>query len=337
MSRPGRGARLCVMPVAAAIAALAAGCNRVQSSLAPTGDQAIAIHGIWTLMLWVCVPVYLLVLAALWFALARGRGTGHAVAGDAGIERALVVWAVVIAALLTVLTAASYAVDRRLHAQPLDPLDVRVTAKQWWWEVTYLGPDPSTHFTTANELVLPLGRPARIELRTADVIHSLWIPALNGKEDLVPGRANEIVMTPRRTGRYRGQCAEFCGLQHAHMALDVEVEAPAAFARWRQAQLAAAAPPATPTAAAGQRVFLSTACATCHAIRGTTAGSVAGPDLTHLASRRTLAAGALPMNRAALAAWIADPQAAKPGTDMPAVPLPPDELTAVVDYLMELR
>lgn len=323
--------------LAPVLAAALAGCNRVQSSLAPAGDQAMAIHGIWTLMLWICVPVYLLVLAGLWFALARGRGTGHAVAGDAGIERALVAWAVVIAILLTILTAASYAVDRRLHAEPLHPLDVRVTAKQWWWEVTYLGPDPSTHFTTANQLVLPLDRPARIELRTADVIHSLWIPALNGKEDLIPGRANQIVMTPRRAGRYRGQCAEFCGLQHAHMALDVQVEPPAAFARWRQAQLAAAPSPATTTASAGQRVFLSTACVTCHAIRGTPAGSRSGPDLTHLASRRTLAAGALPMDRASLAAWIADPQAAKPGTDMPAVPLSPDELTAVVDYLMELR
>ena len=321
----------------AACAVSLAGCNRVQSALAPAGDQAAAIHGIWTLMLWICVPVYLLVLAALWFALARGRGAGHAIASDRGIERGLLLWTVVIAVLLTVLTAASYAVDRRLHAQPQRPLEVRVTAKQWWWEVSYLGADPSTHFVTANELFLPAGRPARIELRSADVIHSLWIPALNGKEDLIPGRPNEIVMTPRKTGRYRGQCAEFCGLQHAHMALDVQVGSADAFARWRRAQVAAAFPPTTAAAARGQQVFLSQACAMCHAIRGTPAGAVTGPDLTHFASRRTLAAGALPMDRASLAAWLADPQSVKPGTDMPAVPLAPDDLAAVTEYLMELR
>jgi len=320
-----------------ATASAVAGCNVVQSSLAPSGDQAIAIHGVWTLMLWICGPVYLLVLVALGFALLRGRGSGHAVASERGIERALLLWTLVIAALLTVLTAASYAVDRRLHARTSDPLQVRVTAKQWWWQVEYLGADPSRHLTTANELHLPVDRPARIELRSADVIHSLWIPVLNGKEDLIPGHANEITMTPRAIGRYRGQCAEFCGLQHAHMALDVQVDDAAAFARWRAHQLTPSTPPTVATARAGQRIFESSACALCHTVRGTQAGGITGPDLTHLASRRTLAAGTLPLDRGTLTAWIADPHHYKPGVNMPAVPMSAAQRSALVDYLLGLQ
>jgi len=224
-----------------------------------------------------------------------------------------------------------------LHATPVNPLKIQVTAKQWWWQVDYLDPDPSRHFTTANELRLPVDRPAEIELRSADVIHSLWIPALAGKEDLIPGRENRITMTPRKAGDYRGQCAEFCGLQHAHMALDVQVLDATGFERWRRQQLAPAVPPAGASARLGEQVFASSACAMCHRIRGTTAGGVTGPELTHFASRRTIAAGTLPMDRAALTGWIADPHARKPGVDMPAVPLAKREREAVVDYLMGLE
>ena len=329
------------MSRARAVVALAAaglcGCNRVQSALAPAGDQARAIEGIWHLMLWICGPVYLLVLAGLAFAMLRGRGSGHAVASERGIERGLLGWVVVTAGLLTVLTAASFAVDRRLHATPANPLKIRITAKQWWWQIDYLDPDPSRRLTTANELRLPVDRPAEIQLRSADVIHSLWIPALAGKEDLVPGRENRITMTPREVGDFRGQCAEFCGLQHAHMALDVRVVAPAEFEQWRSAQLAPAAPPASATARHGEQLFTTTACAMCHRVRGTTAGGVTGPELTHLASRRSLAAGTLPMDRASLAAWLADPQAHKPGVNMPAVPMTAADRAALVDYLAGLR
>ena len=318
-------------------ALLLAGCNEVQSSLAPAGDQARAIHDLWRLMLWICGGMYLLVLAGLGFALWRNRGRGYAVASDRGIERGLLVFALVVAALLTVLTAASFAVDRRLHAPVSDPLSVRITAHQWWWQVEYLDPDPSLHFITANELRLPVDRPARIELRAADVIHSLWIPVLAGKQDMIPGRNNVVVMTPRKPGRYRGQCAEFCGLQHAHMVLDVQVDDPGAFDRWAAAQRLPAAAPASARAQRGQQVFERGACALCHAIQGTAAGGVTGPDLTHLASRRTLAAGTLPLGRDTLVAWIADPQRHKPGADMPAVPLTGEELDAVAEYLMELH
>jgi cytochrome c oxidase subunit II len=189
---------------------------------------------------------------------------------------------------------------------------------------------------TANEVHLPVDRPARIELRTTDVIHSLWIPVLNGKEDMIPGHANVIVMTPRKTGTYRGQCAEFCGLQHANMALDVQVDDVAGFNAWLARQRMPAAVPASPGAVKGQQLFDAGPCAMCHAIQGTSAGGTSGPDLTHLASRRMLAAGALPLNRGTLAAWIVDPQRHKPGTNMPAVPMQPQQLADIVDYLMGL-
>jgi cytochrome c oxidase subunit 2 len=321
---------------AACASALLAACNTVQSALAPVADESRAIERVWGLMLWICGPMYALVLLALGYALWRNRGNGHGRAGDRALWFGLLGFSVLTAGLLTVLTAQSYVQDRRLHAPVVDPVNVRITAKQWWWQVEYLDADPSRQFTTANELHLPVDRPARIELASADVIHSLWIPVLNGKEDLIPGHANTITMTPRKVGRYRGQCAEFCGLQHANMALDVQVDDAAAFAAWQAHQRMPAPAPTTPTAIAGRNDFNALACALCHAIGGTPAGGVVGPNLTHLASRRTLAAGALPLDRGTLETWIIDPQRHKPGTNMPAVPLQPQQLSDITDYLMTL-
>jgi cytochrome c oxidase subunit 2 len=321
---------------AACASALLAACNTVQSALAPVADESRAIERVWDLMLWICGPMYALVLLALGYALWRNRGNGHGRAGDRALWFGLLGFSVLTAGLLTVLTAQSYVQDRRLHAPVVDPVNVRITAKQWWWQVEYLDADPSRQFTTANELHLPVDRPARIELASADVIHSLWIPVLNGKEDLIPGHANTITMTPRKVGRYRGQCAEFCGLQHANMALDVQVDDAAAFAAWQAHQRMPAPAPTTPTAIAGRTDFNALACALCHAIGGTPAGGVVGPNLTHLASRRTLAAGALPLDRGTLETWIIDPQRHKPGTNMPAVPLQPQQLSDITDYLMTL-
>ena len=321
---------------AACASALLAACNTVQSALAPVADESRAIERVWDLMLWICGPMYALVLLALGYALWRNRGNGHGRAGDRALWFGLLGFSVLTAGLLTVLTAQSYVQDRRLHAPVVDPVNVRITAKQWWWQVEYLDAYPSRQFTTANELHLPVDRPARIELASADVIHSLWIPVLNGKEDLIPGHANTITMTPRKVGRYRGQCAEFCGLQHANMALDVQVDDAAAFAAWQAHQRMPAPAPTTPTAIAGRNDFNALACALCHAIGGTPAGGVVGPNLTHLASRRTLAAGALPLDRGTLETWIIDPQRHKPGTNMPAVPLQPQQLSDITDYLMTL-
>jgi cytochrome c oxidase subunit 2 len=178
---------------------------------------------------------------------------------------------------------------------------------------------------------------ARIELVSDNVIHSLWIPPLNGKQDLIPGRKTELAVTPRTLGRFRGECAEFCGLQHAHMVLPVTVESPADFATWLAQRRAPAPEPTSAAALRGKQLFEGGPCALCHAIAGTEADAHSGPDLTHLASRPQLAAGALPNDREHLAAWLADPQKHKPGTNMPDPRLRPQEIADLVAYLETLK
>lgn len=312
----------------------AVGCSGGQTPLAPTGDQAEALHGLFLLMLAVCGGMYLLVIGGLgWSLLRRKRSQGHESAGDAVLERAVKVVAGLIVAGLTVLIVSSFFADRALFAtREQDALDVRVTGHQWWWRIEYRDPASGRWIETANELHLPLGRTTRLHLVSADVIHSLWIPNIAGKLDMVPGRRNLLDVTPRREGWFRGQCAEFCGLQHAHMAFDVKVESPAAFASW----LAAQARPAAGAGGEGAALF-ATRCGACHAVRGTPASGRAGPDLTHVAGRRSIAAGTMAMSRGALQGWIAQPQAIKPGTSMPTVTLSGAQADAIADYLAGLR
>jgi cytochrome c oxidase subunit 2 len=319
-----------------------AGCNTVQTTQLPQGEQALAIDFIWRSMLWVCGIFYAAVLLGLVLALTRRRhdarpGVDLEKRQDRTIERGLVAWTALVALSLAGLTAASFAVDRRLSMSNGGDVRIRVTAKQWWWQVEYLHDEPSLNFTTANEIVLPVGREARLALEASDVIHTLWIPNLAGKRDMIPGRHNQLSITPLEAGDFRGQCAEFCGLQHAHMALDVHVLAGDAFEHWREAQRKPAAMPRSDLARRGQQVFMSKPCSTCHTITGTDAGSRTGPDLTHVASRSTLAAGTLPMRRDQVRAWIKDPQAYKPGANMPRVELSDVELDAVTAYLVELE
>jgi cytochrome c oxidase subunit 2 len=323
---------------------LLAGCSGIQSPVNPAADQAAGIDLVWRVMLVVCGVMYALVLGFLAWAIWRRRreiglapATGHTGA-EPMLERSLGGWAALIVAGLFGLTITTFLVDRGLADSGPRPLDIRVTANQWWWAIEYRDPaDPSQTLRTANELHLPLGRTARIELKANDVIHSFWVPNLAGKEDLIPGRTNHALITPRRVGQFRGQCAEFCGLQHAHMALDVTVEQPGQFEAWRQAQLQPARAPSSPDEAQGQRLFLSKACVMCHAISGTSAAAVVGPDLSHLAGRKTIAAGALPNDAQHLASWIADPAEIKPGTNMPKVKLEPSELASLTAYLASLR
>lgn len=329
---------------AAGLALLLAACNGRQNALDPAADQAATSEAMWRTMLVVCGVMYVLVLAFLAWALWRARtrrdpgvvATGRT-AAEPALERSLAGWSALIVAGLLFLSIASFVADRSLARTGPDPLDVKVTANQWWWQVEYPGERPDRRITTANELHLPAGRPARITLAANDVVHSFWIPNLSGKQDLVPGRINRLTVTPRREGAYRGQCAEFCGLQHANMALDVVVESPAQFEAWRARQLATPPPPAEELAEAGRQVFLSQACVMCHRIAGTEAGGMTGPDLTHVASRATIAAGALPNGPGGLSAWIADPQGVKPGTNMPRVPLSGPQLNALVAYLETLK
>jgi cytochrome c oxidase subunit 2 len=212
---------------------------------------------------------------------------------------------------------------------------LEITGHQWWWEARYLGPDPSQTFVTANEIHIPVGRPVLVKLQGADVIHSFWIPALSGKTDTIPGRTNLAWMQADRPGTYRGQCTEYCGLQHAHMAAYVIADPPDVFEAWRRAQTEPAGPAAGPSAI-GEGLFTDR-CGACHTVRGTTAGGIAGPDLTHLMSRATLAAGTVPNTISGLDGWIANPQALKPGARMPATDLSGAELGQLTAYLETLK
>jgi len=222
------------------------------------------------------------------------------------------------------------------HPPDTPALTVQVTAAQWWWGLRYTSTDPSRTFITANEIHIPVGQPVRFELASADVIHSFWVPQLGGKMDVIPGQTNVTWLQADKPGVYRGQCAVFCGAEHARMVLEVIAEPPREFRAWQEDQLRETTTSPSATAREGQRVFQAH-CAACHAIRGSDAAGIVGPDLSHLMSRRTLAAGVLPNTPGNLAGWIADPQALKPGAKMPDHLVSGPDLTAVVGYLNTLQ
>jgi cytochrome c oxidase subunit 2 len=332
--------------LAAILPVCLAGCTGIQTMTGGQGSESASFNSLLIVFAIVTGLSFLLVLTFLAAAILRRRGSradgiadAQAVASrDGALTRLFVFWLAFVALGLAGLSVASWLGDREAVAVSADrAVDVTVTGRQWWWQVDYGGIRPNQGFTTANELHLPVGVPARIKLRSGDVIHSFWIPNLAGKQDLIPGRENDILITPTAIGRYRGQCAEYCGLQHAHMAFDVIVETPEDFIRWRKAQLALAPAPDTPLRQAGFAYVTTRECATCHAIAGTPANGRLGPDLTHVASRLSIGAGTYPMTRGHLYGWVADPQSAKPGNQMPVVGLEPAELHAVVAYLESLK
>jgi Heme/copper-type cytochrome/quinol oxidases, subunit 2 len=215
---------------------------------------------------------------------------------------------------------------------------ITVTGYQWWWGIDYKDPNLQAEFSTANEMHIPVGKTVRVTLVSADVIHSFWVPQLQGKMDVIPGDTNEVRLFASRPGDYRGQCAEFCGAQHAHMAMHVIADEPAAFQRWIAAQRQSAAAPSDTLAARGAQLFQTGACALCHTVRGTAAAGMIGPDLTHVGSRATIAAGTLANTTENLDAWIANAPSLKPGTRMPALPqLSAGQVHALSAYLKSLR
>lgn len=217
-------------------------------------------------------------------------------------------------------------------------MTISVTGKMWWWEVHYRDPASGREIATANEIRIPVGRTVYLGLNAADVIHSLWVPALAGKRDMIPGRVTGLTLRADRPGVYRGQCAEYCGTQHAHMALHVVALAPAEFDAWLAQQARPASMPAAELPARGRAVFLEQRCQACHTIRGVAESSRLGPDLTHVGSRLQIGAGLLRNHRGALAGWIADPQALKPGVFMPAASgLDGESLRALAAYLEHLQ
>ena len=204
-------------------------------------------------------------------------------------------------------------------------------------EVRYEGSSPDLSVVTANEIHVPVGEPVRLELSTGDVIHSFWVPELAGKTDLIPGQTNTMWIEARHAGVFGGTCGEFCGAQHAHMQMRVIADPPGKYQAWLAAQRAPAAAASEPSASDGLRVFMTSGCANCHAIRGTGAGGGVGPDLTHIASRTTIAAGTLPNTEANLMGWIVGAQAIKPCSDMPNMPVPSRDLQTLAAYLETLK
>jgi cytochrome c oxidase subunit 2 len=292
----------------------------------------------WILLGIAAVVVLVVSVLVLAGALRRGRPEPVRIEQEGQGLRWIVIGGIVVPSVVLVVVLVLAVATQAAIATPAGAdLTVRVTGRQWWWEVSYLDRAPSRIATTANEIHIPVGRPVRLEVVSADVIHSFWVPELAGKTDLIPGQENVMWLQADRPGVYHGQCAEYCGLQHAKMAMEVVAEPPDAFARWLERQRQAAAAPAGNDAAAGAQVFATTACALCHTVRGTRAGGRLGPDLTHLAGRRTIAAGTVANTRGNLLGWIENPQAFKPGTQMPAVPLDGRELDDLTAYLQSLH
>ena len=315
----------------------------LQHMLDPAGPQAARIAGLWWVALGLATVVYVLVIGALAYAVLRRR-RGESLTADErrAHDHTLTTW-VAGATGVTVLTLLAYLVmdlgtGRALAATATgDTLGIIVTGRQWWWEIEYEHPDPSRRVRTANELHIPVGRPVLIKTRSADVIHSFWVPNLHGKRDNIPGYTRPLWIQADRPGVYRGECAEFCGHQHAKMGMQVIAMPQDEFAEWYEAQLQPSRAPSDSIARAGLDVFLNKPCIVCHTIRGTAARGETAPDLTHLASRRTIAAGTLPNTRGHLGGWVVDPQQIKPGVKMPPNSFSPSELEALLTYLRSLR
>ncbi len=307
----------------------------------PVSPQAHRIDQLGDAMYITATVVFVLVVAALlWSAFRRRHAdeTGDHPSGERSLSLTVLAATAVTVVILFVFLILDFSVGRTITANPgNEALQVRITGRQWWWEVQYRDSSPQNWATTANEIHVPVGQPVVFELRSGDVIHSLWPPNLNGKRDLIPGNENSLWFRADTPGVYRGQCAEFCGHQHAKMALLIVAETPDSFNAWLERQRDTALTPTDFIAKRGQEVFLGTTCVMCHAIAGTPAGSRIGPDLTHLASRRTIAAGTLPNTRGNLAGWIVNPQAIKPGARMPPNRLSSEDLQALLTYLETLK
>jgi cytochrome c oxidase subunit II len=307
------------------------------STLRPEGPGAHRIAGLWWFMFWVSAVVVAVVTALIVIGVLPGRR--RRTTRDPGTPR----WAgrmvllgglvvpVVVLAVLWLLTLSD--MSALSHPSRAAAMRIQVVGHQFWWEIRY----PQQGVVTANDVHIPVGRRVEIELTTDDVIHSFWVPQLTGKTDLVSGRTNRMWIQADRAGVYRGQCAEYCGLQHANMIFYVVADSPARFRDWLNREGRDAATPTDPLALEGQRVFLASACVGCHTVRGTQAAGKVGPDLTHVGGRVSIGAGTLPNTPEKLLIWITDSQAVKPGNLMPPIPLSPDELSALVAYLEGLK
>ncbi len=310
-------------------ALITAGCGTYleQGAFAPKGPTAARLLQIFWITTWTATGVFVVVTGLLLFAMFRPRDEdkpSRLPATKFVVIGGLVVPAFILMSMLGLTVAGLAAIPQK------GELQITVTGHQFWWEVYY----PEGDFETANEIHIPVGRKVELKLLSEDVIHSFWVPELAGKTDTVPGRENRLVIEAEEPGIFRGQCAEYCGLQHANMLIRVIAQPPEEFDAWAAGQ----ARPAVVRDARGEEIFQQHACAGCHTIRGTAATGEFAPDLTHLASRETLASVMIPNDRGHLAGWIVNSQTIKPGNEMPPIStLEPDELQALLEYLESLK
>ena len=330
---------------AALLLALLAACRGAsdQSALEASGPQAGRIEKLWWFSFWTALAVYVITVLALilagWRARRRERNGELPPSEDDGrMTRGVGIGVAITLAILIAFFFYDLRTGSALSGPPTkNPLTIEVVGHQWWWEVAYADTSPHGRFTTANEIHVPVGEPVLLVLEAQDVIHSIWVPNLAGKKDLTPGYTQTVWFQADTPGVYRGQCAEFCGHQHAKMALFIIAEPKAQYQAWVKHSQQPAPEPGDSVTKRGQQVFLTSSCALCHAIEGTTAASRAGPDLTGIGGRRTIAAGTLPNTRGNLAGWIVDPQRIKPGNHMPPNALETKDLDALLTYLQSLK
>ena len=308
---------------------LAGGCAGIQSTFSVFGVEAQATRSLtWAMIIGATV----ITVGVYWLAVHAVRAPAERLDHQNGMRVILWLGAVAPTLILAVLMASTLPTMRTLAAKPAD-LEIAVEGKQFWWRVQYR-PAEGNVVEAANEIRVPVGRTITFSLASPDVVHSFWIPGLAGKMDMIPGRTNKLVVQATAAGEYRGACAELCGLSHARMAFDVIAMEADEFDRWLLEQ----ARPAVADDGPGGHLFDDYGCGGCHAVRGQVKGSTIGPDLTHFGSRRSVAAGTLPMTGEAVEGFIRDPFTSKPGALMPAfADMPTEDAQAIAAWLMELR
>jgi cytochrome c oxidase subunit 2 len=308
-------------------------CSGSTSAVDAHGSEARHIGGLWWLMFGLAVGVYVVVGGFIVIAAVRGR---HGTPRRSRISQNMFITVgglLVPALILLVLAVVTVTTTGALRKAGSNPVRIEVTGERWWWAVRY----PSRQIVTANELHIPVGQPVEIGLDSDNVVHSFWVPELAGKVDTIPGQRNVLRFTAEKAGTYLGVCAEFCGIQHAHMGFRVIAQSPGAFERWVTAHAQPPVEPASELAANGALRFQRLPCAGCHTIRGTQAHGTVGPDLTDVGSRATIGAGAVENNASNLARWVRRAQSVKPGALMPNLTLSDEDVQALVVYLESLR
>jgi cytochrome c oxidase subunit 2 len=323
------------------------GCRGAQSALDAGGIQSERLENLWWIFFYICAAVYLIVMAVLLAAWYRTKKVDAETEAEIALsperEKRLsnTVKGAVAASLIALfaLMITSFRTGSAINSlsQAPDHLSIKIKGHQWWWEVEYQGATPSENVTTANEIHIPVGRPIRLELESNDVIHSFWLPNLHGKKDLVPNYPTVFYFQADKPGTYSGQCAEYCGYQHAKMRFIVVAEAEEEFNNWIKAQQQSSVQPTTDLQKRGQEIFLTSVCTQCHTIQGTIAGGKVGPNLTHVTSRQYIAAGSLQNTREHLENWVTDPQKIKPGIRMPMNNYSKEDLQALIEYLESLK